>query len=110
MPISHHFHDCTALLVWRFVVVKWRYIKYKALPFTFYSRVAGKIRPGQSMFNMTTPNDNDRSQIYTPHQLHAHVEPGLGRLFNHENAAVKKMYCMRYKLKLKTDKRDNKKL
>ena len=33
MPISHHFHDCTALLVWRFVVVKWRYIKYEALPF-----------------------------------------------------------------------------
>jgi len=28
MPISHHFHDCTALLVWRFVVVK-----YEALPF-----------------------------------------------------------------------------
>ena len=33
MPIIHHFHDCTALLVWRFVVVKWHYIKYKALPF-----------------------------------------------------------------------------
>jgi len=40
MPISHHFHDCTALLVWHFVVVKWRYTKYEALPFTFnlYSR------------------------------------------------------------------------
>jgi len=33
MPIIHHFHDCTALLVWRFVVVNWRYIKYEALPF-----------------------------------------------------------------------------
>jgi len=33
MPINHHFHDCTALLVWRFIVVKWRYIKYEALPF-----------------------------------------------------------------------------
>jgi len=34
LPISHHFHGCTALLVLRFVVVKWRYIKYLALPFT----------------------------------------------------------------------------
>ena len=33
LPISHHFHGCTALLVLRFVVVKWRYIKYLALPF-----------------------------------------------------------------------------
>ena len=33
MPISHHFHGCTALLVLRFVVVQWRYIKYLALPF-----------------------------------------------------------------------------
>jgi len=31
--ISHHFHGCTALLVLRFVVVKWRYIKYLALLF-----------------------------------------------------------------------------
>ena len=35
MPISHHFHGCTTLLVLRFVVVKWRYIKYLALRFTF---------------------------------------------------------------------------
>jgi len=33
LPISHHFHGCTALLVLRFVIVKWRYIKYLALPF-----------------------------------------------------------------------------
>jgi len=33
LPISHHFHGRTALLVLRFVVVKWCYIKYKALPF-----------------------------------------------------------------------------
>ena len=39
MPISHHFQDCTALLVWRFVVDKWRYIKYEALPFYLYSSV-----------------------------------------------------------------------
>jgi len=31
VPISNNFHGCTALLVLRFVVVKWRYIKYKAL-------------------------------------------------------------------------------
>jgi len=36
LPISHHFHGCTALLVLRFVVVKWGYIKYLALPFFFY--------------------------------------------------------------------------
>ena len=35
LPISHHFHGCTALLVLRFVVVKWRYIKYLALPLPF---------------------------------------------------------------------------
>jgi len=33
VPISCHFHGCTALLILRFVVVKWRYIKYKALLF-----------------------------------------------------------------------------
>ena len=37
LPISHHFHGCTALLVLRFVVVKWRYIRYKALPFFIIS-------------------------------------------------------------------------
>ena len=31
LPISHQFHGCTALLVLRFVVVKWRYIKCLAL-------------------------------------------------------------------------------
>ena len=31
LPISHHFHGCTALLVLRFVVIKWCYIKYLAL-------------------------------------------------------------------------------
>jgi len=36
LPIIHHFHGCTALLVLRFVVVKWRYIKYLALPLPFY--------------------------------------------------------------------------
>jgi len=43
MPISHHFHGCTALLVLRFVVVKWRYIKYLALPFLplLARRIAG---------------------------------------------------------------------
>ena len=40
LPISHHFHGCTALLVLRFVVVKWRYIKYLALFFfTFYHAI-----------------------------------------------------------------------
>jgi len=34
LPISHHFHGCAALLALRFVVVKWRYIKYLALAFT----------------------------------------------------------------------------
>jgi len=38
LPISHHFHGFTALLVLRFVVVKWRYIKYLALPFFPRSR------------------------------------------------------------------------
>jgi len=33
LSISHHFQGCTALLVLRFVVVKWHYIKYLALPF-----------------------------------------------------------------------------
>jgi len=36
LPISHHFHGCTVLLVLRFVVVKWRYIKHLALPFYLY--------------------------------------------------------------------------
>ena len=30
--ISQHFHGCTALLVLRFIIVKWRYIKCSALP------------------------------------------------------------------------------
>jgi len=37
LPISHHFHGYTALLVLRFVVVKWRYMKYWALPFFRYA-------------------------------------------------------------------------
>jgi len=42
VPISHHFHDCTALLVWRFVVVKWRYIKYEAFYIDFLFPVASR--------------------------------------------------------------------
>jgi len=34
VPISYHFHGCTALLVLHFVVVNWCYIKYKAFTFT----------------------------------------------------------------------------
>ena len=42
LPISHHFNGCTALLVLRFVVVKWRYIKYLALPFFYLFNVRSK--------------------------------------------------------------------
>ena len=56
--ISHHFHGCTALLALRFVVVKWRYIKYLALPFlrTTWNSFTGSWRdPSSSLAVSITP-------------------------------------------------------
>jgi len=37
-------NDCTALLAWRFVVVKWRYIKYEAFYLFYLYRHTGRQR------------------------------------------------------------------
>jgi len=65
LPISHHFHGCTALLVLRFVVVKWCYIKYLALPFFLpttlnisHIRWFNGREPGLASFSVDSPTPN----------------------------------------------------
>ena len=55
LPISHHFHGCTALLVLHFVVVNWRYIKYLALPFTFFNANHNVNQQTYSVYSLQVP-------------------------------------------------------